>query len=229
MDGVHDLGGLQGFGKVRHTINSLSYKPVYAEPWEYLGYSLLLLGHAHLKQYSVDEHRHAIERMEPLHYLSSSYFDRIMIGTATLLVEKGVLTHAELEELAGGEYRLARPSGPGRASQPPREPFAVGDTVVVRDEFVSGHVRAPGYVRGKRGVVMHRTTEKWPFPDSVGHARAAAMEPTYHVRFESRELWGETADEATVVVDLFEGYLDKATVSPPPKTRHEAGADAVHA
>jgi hypothetical protein len=26
MDGFHDLGGFQGFGKVPHTINSLSYK-----------------------------------------------------------------------------------------------------------------------------------------------------------------------------------------------------------
>jgi len=209
MDGVHDLGGKQGWGKVRHTINSLSYKPVFDESWEYLGYILLLLGNAVLKKYSVDEHRHAIERMEPRHYLESSYFDRIMIGTATLLVEKGVLTHAELNEFAGGEYRLARPAGPGRASFPQRAPLEVGDRVVVRNEYVSGHVRAPGYTRGKQGVIVHRTTEKWPFPDSVGHARAANFEPTYHVKFDTRELWGDAADEASVVVDLFEGYLDK--------------------
>jgi nitrile hydratase subunit beta len=210
MDGIHDLGGMQGFGKVPHTINSLSYQPVFDEPWEHLGYILLLIGAMHLKKYSVDEHRHAIERMEPRHYIASSYFDRINIATASLLVEKGVLTKDELERFAGGEFLLARPSGEGRASLPPRQPFEAGDRVFVRDEFIPGHVRAPAYVRGKTGVVLHRTTQKWPFPDSVGHAREAALEPTYHVCFDSTELWGQTVEEATVVVDLFEGYLEKA-------------------
>ena len=48
MDGIHDLGGLQGFGRVQHTANSLSYKPVFHEDWEKLGYSLLFLGAAEL-------------------------------------------------------------------------------------------------------------------------------------------------------------------------------------
>src|SRR5690606_19141177 len=116
-------------------------------------------------------------------------------------------------EHAGGEFLLAaRPTTEGRPTRPPREPFEVGDTVVVRDEFVVGHVRAPGYVRGKRGVVLHRTTEKWPFPDSVGHNREAGLESTYHVRFDTRDLWGAEVEEGWVVVDLFEGYLDKAAV-----------------
>ena len=68
MDGIHDLGGVQGFGTVPHTKNSLSYKPVFHEDWEHLAYSLLFLAADHLKQFSVDELRHAIERMDARHY-----------------------------------------------------------------------------------------------------------------------------------------------------------------
>lgn len=88
----------------------------------------------------------------------------------------------------------------------------MGDQVTVRDEYVSGHIRVPAYVRGKTGVVVHRTTEKWPFPDAAGHGHTDALpQPTYHVEFNTQELWGDAADAGYVVVDLFESYLDKAT------------------
>lgn len=207
MDGIHDLGGVQGFGRVAHRANSLSYKPVFHEPWEHLGYSLLFLGAAELGLFNVDELRHAIERMEPRQYLASSYYDRIVVGVASLFVEKGAIARQRLEELAGGSYPLALPLGPGREADAPKQPFNVGDRVRVKDEFVSGHIRMPGYVRGKCGVVLHRTTHQWPFPDTVGHGMPSASEPTYHVQFTTQELWGDAADAGTVVVDLFGGYL----------------------
>jgi nitrile hydratase len=210
MDGIHDLGGMQGFGQVPHSNNSLTYKPVFHEDWEHLAYSLLFLAAAELKTFSVDELRHAIERMGARHYFTSPYYDRIVIGTATLLVEYGVLSQEELDRHLGANFKLARPySSEGRETRTGRKPFEVGDAVQVRDEFVPGHIRMPGYVRGKQGVILHRTTEKWPFPDSIGHGKPAVHEPTYHVRFKVKDLWGDAADDGFVVVDLFEGYLDK--------------------
>ncbi|MBW8834586.1 MAG: nitrile hydratase subunit beta [Burkholderia sp.] len=220
MDGIHDLGGMQGFGRVAHTNNSLSYKPVFHEDWEHLAYSLLFLAADGMKVFSVDELRHAIERMNARHYFGSPYYDRIVIGTATLLVEYGVITQKELDEMLGTRFELARPYfSQGRQTRAGRQPFEVGDTVRVRDEFVPGHIRMPGYVRGRHGVVLHRTKEKWPFPDSIGHGKEALHEPTYHVRFSARELWGEAADDGFVVVDLFEGYLDKVEL---PAARKDA-------
>ena len=207
MDGIHDLGGKQGFGPVPHRANTLSYLPVFHEDWEHLGYSLLFLGVGELGLFNVDELRHAIERMEPRHYLASSYYDRIVIGVATLFVEKGALRQERLAELAGGTYPLALAQGPGREARVRATPFEVGDHVRVRDEFVAGHIRMPGYVRNKRGVVIHRTGHAWPFPDAVGHGLPSPSEPTYHVLFTTEELWGEGADSGTVVVDLFGGYL----------------------
>lgn len=209
MDGIHDLGGVQGFGRVRHHKNSDTYIPVFHAPWEPLGYSLLFLGAAELQLFTIDELRHAIERMVPQQYLASSYYDRIVVGVASLFVEKGAITQARLEELAGGAFPLALPTGPGLPAEPEKEPLSVGDAVRVHNAFFSGHTRMPGYVRGKRGVVVHRTTHQWPFPEAAGHGLSCPPKSTYHVQFDTAELWGEAADKATVVVDLWGGYLDK--------------------
>ncbi|MEM5421162.1 MULTISPECIES: nitrile hydratase subunit beta [Paraburkholderia] len=213
MDGFHDLGGVQGFGRVRHTINSQSYKPVFHDDWEHLAYSLMFVGADHLKLFSVDEARHAVERIEFRQQANTLYFERYVIATATLLVEKGVLTQEELDRALGSKFQLAVPTiNKGRPAITGRPPFEVGDRVVVRDEYVAGHIRVPGYIRGKEGVVLHRTTVKWPYPDTIGHGdQTAVHQPTYHVEFKVKDLWGDAADDGLVVVDLWEGYLDKAT------------------
>lgn len=213
MDGFHDLGGFQGFGPVPHTINSLGYKPVFKEDWEHLAYSLMFVGVDPLKKFSVDEVRHAVERIDVRQHVGTRYYERYVIATATLLVETGVLTQDELDRALGSHFRLANPpTSGGRAAPPDSTRFEVGDRVVVRDEYVSGHIRAPGYVRGKEGIVLHRTTESWPFPDAIGHGdTGAAHQPTYHVEFRVKDLWGDAADDGYVVVDLFEGYLDRAS------------------
>jgi len=46
--------------------------------------------------YNLDEFRDAIERMPPADYLASSYYEKWFTAISTLLVEKGVLTEAEL-------------------------------------------------------------------------------------------------------------------------------------
>jgi nitrile hydratase len=212
MDGFHDLGGFQGFGKVPHTINSLSYKQVFKEEWEHLAYSLMFIGADHLKKFSVDEVRHAVERLDVRQHVGTRYYERYVIATATLLVETGVITQDELDRALGSTFKLANPPhDKGRAAITGRPPFEVGERVVVRDEYVAGHVRMPAYVRGKEGVILHRTTAKWPFPDAIGHGDlSAAHQPTYHVEFLVKDLWGDAADGGFVVVDLFESYLDKA-------------------
>ncbi|KAA8731169.1 nitrile hydratase subunit beta [Acinetobacter qingfengensis] len=211
MDGFHDLGGFQGFGAIDHTINSKSYKPVFKEDWEHLAYSLMFLGAAHLNKFNIDQVRHAVERIGVRQHVGTKYYERYIIATATLLTEAGVITQEELDDALGSHFKLANPNhATGRPAIGDRPAFEVGDTVTVRDEYVSGHTRAPAYVRGKTGVVLHRTTEKWPFPDAIGHGDQTALhQPTYHVEFPVKELWGDAADDGYVIVDLFESYLDK--------------------
>ncbi|MGA5199967.1 hypothetical protein, partial [Streptomyces exfoliatus] len=90
MDGVHDLAGVQGFGKVPHTVNA-DIGPTFHSEWEHLPYSLMFAGVAELGAFSVDEVRYVVERMEPRHYMMTPYYERYVIGVATLMVEKGIL------------------------------------------------------------------------------------------------------------------------------------------
>ena len=143
MDGTHDLGGRQGFGKVRHTPNA----PAFHEDWEVRVNSLYALA-VRLGIFNMDEYRHAIERMEPRHYLTASYYERSLTGLATLCVEKGIVTREELERRARGLFPLSGKSAPGRSNVPARERFEPGDRVRVRLDYVPGHVRMPAYVRG---------------------------------------------------------------------------------
>src|ERR1700730_7939333 len=116
MDGMHDLGGKQGFGRVRHSLRAQTFH----EPWEKRVNALYSLA-VKLGIFNMDEYRHAIERMEPRHYLSASYYERSLTSLATLCVEKGILTREELERRAQGLFPLAAPSAQGRTNVPTRE------------------------------------------------------------------------------------------------------------
>jgi nitrile hydratase beta subunit len=203
MDGVHDLGGRQGFGRVRYTLNA----PAFHAEWEVKANSLY--GFA-VRQgiFNMDEYRHAIERMEPRHYLSAGYYERTLTSLLTLCVEKGVVTREELERRAEGHIPLALPSAPGRANAAKREAFKPGDRVRVRLDFVPGHIRLPAYIRGKTGVVVG-VSPAYPFPDAHAHGVEAQDEPTYDVRFRSEDLWPNGADSALVHVGVFESYLER--------------------
>ncbi len=215
MDGVHDLAGVQGFGPVKHTLNNYPDGPFqtaeFHEDWEYLGYALFFVG-VQAGLFSVDEVRHVVERLEPRYYMGTPYYERYVVGVASLMVEKGAITKEELEAAAGGSFPLARPLiSEGRPAMADKQTFEVGDRVRVRDEQVSGHIRVPRYAFGKEGTVQHRTTHEWPFPDAIGHGRDdGGAEPTYHVVFEATDLFGADTDASSVVLDLFEGYLEPA-------------------
>jgi len=100
LNGVHDMGGMHGLGVIVREED----EPVFHEEWEG---RMLALAHAMMAGFcfKLDEFRHAMERIEPSHYLRSSYYERWLEGTITLLLEKGVITQKEfdarLDDLAG--------------------------------------------------------------------------------------------------------------------------------
>ncbi|MCE9658882.1 MAG: nitrile hydratase subunit beta [Burkholderiales bacterium] len=203
MDGIHDLGGRQGFGPVRYT----PHAPAFHAPWEKRVNALYALA-VRLGIFNMDEYRHAIERMEPRHYLSASYYERTLTSLATLCIEKGLVTREDLERRAEGAFPLALPAAAGRSNVAGRQRLAVGDRVRVLVEHVPGHVRMPAYIRGKSGVVVG-VSPAYPFPDAHAHGVPAEDEPTYDVRFSSAELWPNAADAAFVHVGVFESYLER--------------------
>lgn len=204
MDGIHDMGGRQGLGQVRYTLNAKAFHA----PWE-IRVNALYGFAVRSGLFNMDEYRHAIERMEPRHYLSASYYERSLTALATLCVGKGVVTGEELDRLAQGVVPLSSASGAGRSNAAARQRFQPGARVRVRADYVPGHVRMPGYVRGKTGIVVAESPA-YPFPDAHAHGVPAEDEPTYDVRFHSQDLWPDSSDPALVHVGLFESYLDPA-------------------
>lgn len=208
MDGVHDLGGIEGFGPV----DAPPSEPAFHEDWERRVMRVNLAGLIALGV-GGPRWRHAIERMDPGHYLTSSYYEHWLTGITTLLVEAGVVSHAELERRAGGTYPL---SGPDRGIAPSTPSadrtvarFRVGSRVRVRAWHPQGHTRAPRYVQGKRGVVT-RSDGAYNVPDIEAHGGVTVLDPTYSVRFDAHELWGEGVEPgASVNVDLWECYLEE--------------------
>lgn len=92
MNGIHDLGGMHGIGPVDAERN----EPVFHEEWERRVFGLMIatFGGGH---YNVDEFRHGIERMDPAHYLTTSYYEHWLHTVETLLIEKGTITRKELD------------------------------------------------------------------------------------------------------------------------------------
>ncbi|GAB4193897.1 MAG: hypothetical protein OHK0024_34010 [Thalassobaculales bacterium] len=98
------------------------------------------------------------------------------------------------------------------AELPAMNGFSPGEKVRVRLAFPPGHVRAPVYIRGRRGVVeeyagLHQNPEDWAYGRT-----AAPKIALYRVRFAQRDLWpdyaGGPAD--SLVVDVFENWLEAA-------------------
>jgi nitrile hydratase subunit beta len=222
MDGVHDLGGMQGFGPVKREEN----EPVFHAAWEAAVLAMQRAGGSR-GLFNIDEFRHGIERMSPADYLRVTYYEKWLDGVTRLLLEKGVLDAAELA--ARRAFFEERPTAPATepltAPLPPRAPanaqwaqdviretgaaprFAPGDKVRTREMHPHGHTRLPRYARGKRGVI-HRCHGIHVFPDTHAHGGGEQPQPLYSVRFDARELWGESAEPNQAVhIDLWESYL----------------------
>jgi nitrile hydratase beta subunit len=206
VDGVHDLGGRQGFGRVLVEPD----EPVFHQPWEATVWGLT--NRAAIVR-NTPEFRHAIERMDPVHYLTSSYYEHWLTAIASLAVERGLVTRQELEDRAEGPFPL---SGPVRA-EPIEDPgpdaehhrFGLGQAVRVRRDHPPGHTRCPGYIRGLVGVVIRHDPVS-PVPDVEAHSTSLRREPTYCVRFSADELWQDGQPGVSVHVDLWESYLEDA-------------------
>jgi len=199
MDGIHDLGGRHGFGS---DLAERDEEVFHAE-WERRVFALvsLVLG---ARCFNTDEFRHAIERLDPVAYLGDDYFGR-WLGGAELLVRE-----------AGSRPVPGRIADPSAARPIPGSPrFAVGDAVQTRHRFSPGHTRLPGYARSRRGRVAI-VQGGFVLPDSNAHGGGECPEYVYAVRFEGRELWGESAEPGTCVhIDLFESYLESRPESGP--------------
>lgn len=221
MNGVHDLGGMHGFGPVVREQN----EPVFHAEWERRAFALTLAMGA-WRKWNLDMARFSRERMPPAEYLRASYYERWLWGLEQLLSEHGFVAREELERRdrradargtlqpgalrAGDVQPMLRNRRAARLDDAVTRKFKVGDQVVARNLNPVGHTRLPGYVRGRQGVI-DRDHGVFIFPDT--HAAGLGRKPqhVYSVRFSARELWGPDArPNDHVYVDLWDDYLEPA-------------------
>ena len=223
MNGVHDMGGQQGFGPVLLEVN----EPLFHTDWESRAMAITVAMGAS-GQWNIDLSRSARESLPPAIYLSSTYYEIWIRALEKLMLERGMVTPAEL---ASGQQiapaikvskvlRKDTVDAALKAGSPTERPinqpaqFQVGQKVRARNMHPQGHTRLPRYVRGHVGTIVS-VHGGHVFPD--GHTLHATppfnvpVEWLYTVVFDGPTLWGEGSDPTVeVTVDAWESYLETA-------------------
>ena len=222
MDGVHDMGGMHGFGRVVEPGAELAYH----ERWEPRVFAIQML--VGLESLGAGPGGRAVrEEMDPARYLAASYYERWLYSAEQRLLRNGAIAPGEvesmMERLRSGEavpqhhdapmaermlddLRTRMPMDP-----PPQEArFGPGQRVRIRRMHPPGHTRCPRYVRGAVGVV-EAVRGADPLPDRAVYGEKVDPEPVYSVAFSSEELWGPGDERAwRVSLDLWDSYLEPA-------------------
>ena len=218
MDGVHDLGGKQGFGPVE--VNEVE-TPFHAV-WE--GRMWAIAQCARSPDWTIDWWRHVRELIDPVDYLSRPYFDSWAQTHIAAYIDSGAFT---LEEIIAGKSATApanRQASKGideilaaieaQADRFDREievqpAYRAGDRIHTKQLLPGHHTRLPAYARGKPGVI-HAHHGAHVFADSSAQGSEEAQH-IYSVVFEARDLWVEAENKKDrIFLDLWESYLDPA-------------------
>ena len=218
MDGVHDMGGMDGFGKVEAEPN----EPPFHAPWE--GRVLAMqraMGYA--GAWHIDHSRFAQEKLPPHVYLGASYYQRWLLAMESNVTERG---YATPEELKAGHALT-----PGKTCRASSRTDVVGAGMTRRSFYrqqqgprASSRATACGprtsIRRRTRGCrAMRAARSAWSrcchgchvFPDSVATDAGDNPQWLYTVVFDGRELWGADADPTLKIsIDAFEPYLEPA-------------------
>jgi nitrile hydratase subunit beta len=219
-----DLGGRKGFGRVEIETN----EPVYHEPWE--GRVIAgILATIMAGLYNVDQFRAGIDDLDPASYMRMGYYHRWLHTLEVNCLAAGVFADQELESrLAGLAAGLEAPApmaadpriaeqlralveqGASNEREAPGAPrFVRGARVRGRTLPRARHARIPGYAQGATGTVelVHGA---FVFPDTNLRGEGENPEYVYGVRFGARDLWPDAEEHASVLVDLWESYLEPA-------------------
>lgn len=215
MDGVHDLGGQQGFGSVAPRQDDAPF-----HDWERRMYGIAR-AIARPDGWNIDKFRFTREQLPPVEYLTRPYFDQWYASYAAMLLGSGLVTAQELAagKSAGHPSVALRPMSVAgvakmksvslRFDRPYRDKprYEVGEEVRAALTGSPGHTRLPRYVRGHAGVIR-AVHGAHVVPDENSEGREIA-EPLYTVTFRLADLFPEQSGSSDRVhLDLWERYLE---------------------
>ncbi len=211
MDGIHDMGGMQGFGRVEPERD----EPVFHAEWEPRVFALLSAA-AFSVGFCDDQFRPAVEAMEPADYLRASYYRRWQTAMEQLLSQRGALAAGQLagamQPVRAGEVMPALLTGasqarPLTADVPAR--FKPGDRVLTNRHFGTGHNRLPRYARDRVGRI--ESAQGVFLVADANEMGRHEPEMLYTVVFTARELWGPQAPPTdSISLDFWDRYLKLA-------------------
>ena len=214
MDGIHDLGGKQGFGRI--DVNEPE-QPFHHE-LDGIGWTINQTTRA--PGLSIDWWRYIRENTPPVDYLSRPYFDQWAMTQLIALIDNGQIRLQEVLEgdvkptddpaatMSKSDVYQATAKAAVRFDKPSRRKalYSPGDRVMTRNHGVSGHTRLPAYAQGKSGkITAHHGAHMFPDDCAMGNENAAHL---YTVRFSAAELWPEDSKQNNAVyLDLWEPYF----------------------
>jgi nitrile hydratase subunit beta len=216
MDGIHDVGGKQGFGRVKPTTD----EPPFEHDWEGRLFGIVR-ALTRPSDWNADKFRFTREQLPPVEYLTQPYFDQWYRSYAAMLLGSRLVTASELgsghsmqagsqlgKPMSAADVATARQTTQRYDREYRGEPrFADGDRVRASLTGRPGHTRLPQYVRGHVGVVV-AVHGAHVIPDESAKGRPIA-EPLYTVGFELAELYPEQTNSGDKVhLDLWERYLE---------------------
>jgi nitrile hydratase subunit beta len=218
MNGVHDMGGMHGFGPVAPEAD----EPWFHHAWERRAFALTLAMGA-TGQWNLDQSRSARESLPAAHYLASTYYEIWFAGLVALLRDRGLVTENEFAEgraqtpgspllrrLEAADVGAALVRGATTQRPPAGLPrFASGAAVRTLNMNSPTHTRLPRYCRGKPGTIV-AVHGAHVYPDTNAAGKGEEPQWLYTVRFVARDLWGRDTTAALVHVDCFEPYLEGA-------------------
>jgi nitrile hydratase beta subunit len=218
MNGIHDMGGMDGFGPVTPESN----EPPFHSAWEARALALNR-AMSYAKVWNIDRSRASIEELPPRDYLGMTYYEKWALRLEKLLLEFGLVGQDEIaaghslrpgkalpRTLKAAEVEKALTRGSYSRPTNTQPQYKAGDRVRMRNINPTTHTRLPRYARGRTGVI-ECVRGHHVFPDSVAIGQGENPQWLYTVLFEGRELWGERADPTLKVsIEAWEPYLEPA-------------------
>lgn len=218
MDGIHDLGGRQGFGPVEVD----QAEEQFHEAWEARVVGMINTM-SRAPDWNLDWFRHCRELIDPADYLQRPYFDQWLQTYGAMMVNSGLATVAELSSgraappakglrppMTADDARRVRPGAQRFDASIEAAPrFAPGDPVRTVSHGIPTHTRLPGYARGRAArVERHHGAHVMPDDSALGNK---LHEHLYTVSIDAGELWPEARGRREqVLLNLWERYLEPA-------------------
>ena len=219
--GVADLGGADGWGTAPVLDPN---EPVFKEEWEGRAFAMSLLS-MRLSGANLDAFRHAMNRLDSERYFDDGYYGRWLYGAENLLMDSDIIAPGTVEaratNMTGGHAEepaaperhkpdyVPTAAGSIRVIDAPQR-FRVGQRVRAKVMHAPGHTRLQKYTQGHVGTVAIVEPAQ-VLPDTHAHFIAENAQWVYTVRFDSRELFGPSAEQFSLNTDLYEDYMEDAS------------------